>query len=483
MWDYFKTAKEVAQSGINWGKTQGAAILEKGGQLKDAAVEAATNAANAAKQAAIDAANAAKDAALQAAKRAKDAVIQGANTAKNAALEAAAATKKAATEAAQYVGDKVNAGVAAAQQGAKNVIGSASAGIAEYGTKKAVADPATLDKLQGGLDKRDQFTGATCAECAEKGASKHPDAQDGKFMGKDCVPSATKPAEGKKPTCDAADPGHHKFPQITLTNGINNTPKQVCETMQLLADSRCAEVFAIYNATYANKETIKAPSGTDWSDFKNGVKNLDLQQVKDGALKGVLGLAGNQGMVADVVDCIDTIKGGRDEAASKLLSNEIMESLSGNNPQGMTIYAHSQGGLNTQAALELAKNSMEAEEFKAIMRSGTMTFAQSKEAARAAVFEKLKKLDVSTFGTVEKGFVDGPKFSRYTNEYDPVPRVIREAQRGVAPDQIERDPIGAGKVDTFKSAPSLNPMAAHGMNETYIPHLDSSPITKKVPCC
>jgi hypothetical protein len=480
MWDYFKTAKEVAQSGINWGKTQGAAILEKGGQLKDAAVEAATNAANAAKQAAVDAANAAKDAALQAAKKAKDAVIQGANTAKNAALEAAAATKKAATEAAQYVGDKVNAGVAAAQQGAKNVIGSASAGIAEYGTKKAVADPATLDKLQSGLDKRDQFSGATCAECAEKGASKHPDAQDGKFMGKDCVPSATKPAEGKKPTCDAADPGHHKFPQITLTNGINNTPKQVCETMQLLADSRCAEVFAIYNATYANQETIKAPSGTDWSDFKKGIKNLDLQQVKDGALKGVLGLAGNQGMVADVVDCIDTIKGGRDEAASKLLRDEIVKSLSGTNPQGMTIYAHSQGGLNAQAALDLATGKLLAKERLKFARQG-MSPSEASAAADASVLEKLKKLDVSTFGTVEKGFVDGPTYTRYTNDYDPVPKVIREAQRGVSPDQLARDPTLSPDVDNFSAAPSVNPMAAHGMNETYIPRMNK---TKNMgPCC
>lgn len=487
MWEYFKTAKEIAKTGIDWGVTKGAAILEQGGKLKDAALEAA----NTAKQAAIDTAIATKDAAIHAANQAKDAVIQGATIAKNKALEAAAATKraaieaaaaakKAANDAANYVGTKVDQGIAAGKQGVKNAIGATTASIAEYGTKRAVEDPATLDKLQSGLDKRDQFTGATCAECEDKAAGKHPDASDGKFMGKDCKPSATKPAEGKKPACDAEDPGHHKFPQITLTNGINNTPVQVCETMQLLAESRCAEVFAIYNATYANTATIKAPSGTDWTDLKNGLKNLDLQQVKDGALKGVLGLAGNQGLVADVVDCIDTIKGGRDEAASKLLADEIVKSLAGSNPQGMTIYAHSQGGLNAQAALELARNSMESGEVQALLKSGLKSSAAN-ELAKKTVADKLRNLDVSTFGTVEKGFVDGPNYARYTNEYDPIPRVIREAQRGVAPDQIERDPFGAAPIDTFKSAPQRDPMAAHGMNESYIPRLNKT--QAKGPCC
>ncbi len=482
MWEYFKTAKEVAQSGINWGASKGAAILEQGGKLKDAAVEAATSAANAAKDKAIEAAHAAKEAALQTAQKAKDAVVQGAQTAKNMALDAAAATKKAATDAAQYVGDKVNAGVAAVSQGAKNIVGSAAAGGAEYGTRAAVANRATLDKLQSGLDKRDQFTGATCAECEDKAAGKHPDASDGKFLGKDCKPSATKPAEGKKPECDLKNPGHHKFPEITLTNGISNKTTDVCKAMQALAESQCAEVFAIYNATYANEETIKAPSGSDWSGVLAGIKNLDLGQIKEGALKGALGIAGNSGMVADVVDCIDTIKGGRDEAASKLLQQEIVKSLSGPNPKGMTIFAHSQGGLNAQAALELARDKMVDQEFKRLTLKGGITPELAEQSAKKLVTEQFKKLEVSTFGTVEKGFVDGPLYKRYTNEYDPVPRVIREAQGGLVPDQLERDPIGSPAVDVFKAAPSLlNPMAAHGMIETYIPRLNE--FKKVASCC
>jgi hypothetical protein len=473
MWEFFQSAKEVAQTGVNWGVSKGAAILEKGGQLKDAAVDAATSAAHAAKKATIDAAIAAKDAAVQTAQKAKDALVQGANTAKNAALDAAAATKKAATDAAHYVGAKVDAGIGAATQGLKNVEGAVASGIAKYGTKAAVANTGVLNSLQGGLDRRADFTAATCAECADKAAGKHPDASDGKFMGKDCQPSATKPAEGKKPTChnEGKNVTNKQFPQITLTNGINNTPAQVCQTMQLLADSRCAEVFAIYNATYANKETIVAPTGSNWSTFKDGLKNLDPKQVVDGALKGLLNPAAKSGMVADVVDCIDTIKGGRDEAASKLLRDEIVKSLSGDNPKAMTIYAHSQGGLNAQAALDLASAQLLDQEQGKFLKQG-MSQSAAMAAADASVLEKLKKLDVSTFGTVEKGFVDGPTYTRYTNDYDPVPKIIREAQRGLAPSQLARDPVGSPGVDEFSAAPSFDPMAAHGMNETYIPRMN-----------
>ncbi len=79
---------------------------------------------------------------------------------------------------------------------------------------------------------------------------------------------------------------------------------------------------------------------------------------------------------------------------------------------------------------------------------------------------------MSTFGTVEKGFVDGPQYHRYTNTLDPIPRVIREAQRGINPSMLAKDPIGATPVNVFKYAPSFNPIDAHGMNETYIPKLN-----------
>lgn len=188
------------------------------------------------------------------------------------------------------------------------------------------------------------------------------------------------------------------------------------------------------------------------------------------------------GLVADVVDCIDTINGGRDEAVPKLLAEEIIKSVSGSDPKGMTIYAHSQGGLNTQAALDLASTKIRDQVTKSAMASG-MSEGAALAATDKAVLERFKKLDISTFGTIEKGLADGPNYSRYTNEYDPVPHVIREAQRGLVPDQIERDPLGAKPVVPIKSAPSYDPMAAHGMNETYIPFLNSNKATEKVPCC
>jgi hypothetical protein len=67
------------------------------------------------------------------------------------------------------------------------------------------------------------------------------------------------------------------------------------------------------------------------------------------------------------------------------------------------------------------------------------------------------------------------------NIFDPVPVVIGEAQRGLVPAQLERDPAGAPPVARFSAAPSFNPIDAHGMEKTYLPYLDRA--DPRGPCC
>ena len=105
----------------------------------------------------------------------------------------------------------------------------------------------------------------------------------------------------------------------------------------------------------------------------------------------------------------------------------------------------------------------------------------AKVKAKAFAESKLSKLDVSTFGTLERGLPDGPNYSRYTNPNDPIPKIIKAAQEGLVPEEVRKDPAGASKVNVVDMPAQLDPMAAHGMNETYIPWLTKT--ANKGKCC
>jgi hypothetical protein len=432
------------------------------------------------------------------------AVVQSAGdaivTTKNAVVDAAQATKKAVVKGAQATKKAVGDAAHATSEYAKEKAVQAEVAAARAATRAAVKDPATLKKLTGKLDRRDQFTGPVCQTCVDKKLGKHPDPDDGKYMGKDCPKTqASRPKEGTKPKgCNCA-PGGKPFPKIFFTNGINNTTKQACETMHGIADSRCAEVVGIYNATYANKN-LKAPE-YKWADFKDAGKGA-LESGAKGALSGARGgvggalvkgglgaikggapdalaqVASRQGMIGDVLDCLDTIKGSSSEAASRTLTKEIMGAMK--NKESMTVYAHSQGGLNTMASIADAKKQLVDSE-RAALRDKGVSFADAKTQSTANVEKSLGNLKVSTFGTVERGFEDGPQYSRYTNKSDPIPEVIRTAQEGINPSQLARDPKGAAAVERFRKTPSWNAIDAHGMNEAYLPHLNEAHPAGK--CC
>jgi hypothetical protein len=410
----------------------------------------------------------------------------------SAAVELGAATKEAAAEQldkARRTGKEAMAGMAASS--------------AEKGAQWATDNPERFEELRQKLDKRDRFSSSqVCQGCASDNSPRHPDPRDGHYMGHDCPKTQPgRPSRGVRPDCASAGGAHKPFPKVTFTNGINNTPQQVCDTLHALANSRCVEVVAIYNATYADP-SLKPPERR-WDDYQDAAKEgaegaaraARMARVTGSpkviaaaaAAGGVAGAApelalqevSRLGAVQDVLDCADTIVGSGQDAAAQRLAGDIVQALSGPNP-GMTVYAHSQGGLNTAEAIAQAKRKLVKTQRQTLLSRG-MGFAEADRLAQARAVSQLSALSVHTFGTLEQDLPDGPVYHRYTNTLDPIPKVIRAAQRGLKPTTLFRDPTGSPPVERFTSAPAWSPIAAHGMTEAYLPHLNSQ--HAKGPCC
>ncbi|MCE2660075.1 MAG: hypothetical protein LW854_17850 [Rubrivivax sp.] len=410
----------------------------------------------------------------------------------SAAVEFGAATKEAAADQWHK-----------AQRAGKEAVAGMAASGAEKGAQWATANPERFDELRQKLDKRDRFSSSqVCQGCAPDNSPRHPDPRDGHYMGHDCPKTQPgRPTRGVRPDCAGAGGAHKPFPQVTFTNGINNTPQQVCDTLHALANSRCAEVVAIYNATYADP-SLKPPERR-WDDYQDAAKEgaegaaraARMARVTGSpkviaaaaAVGGVAGAtpevalqeASRLGAVQDVMDCADTIVGSGQDAAAKRLAGDIVKALSGPSP-GMAIYAHSQGGLNTAEGIAQAKGEMVAIAEGRLLASGV----EEVEAARRAqtmVEKQLGALKVHTFGTLERDLPDGPVYHRFTNELDPIPKVIRAAQKGLKPEAAFTDPSNSPPVERFSSAPSWSPIAAHGMVEAYLPNLDQK--HPKGRCC
>jgi len=426
-------------------------------------------------------------------------------TAYDSARDAAENVADKYDQAKNYAGQRMDAG----KEWAREQVVEAQADAAQRVTRKLLHDKAARDDLVGKLDKRDRFSAKVTQSCPNPRTA-HPDKRDGQYLGRACPQtSASRPDEGVKPSCAKNRPDL-KFRKVTFSNGINNTPEQVCATLHALADSRCVEVTGIYNATYADP-SVKGPDRrmADYQDAVTkgkrgtvtgaasgavaGGKLGGLPGAAAGAAAGALGTglaaatpevlvqeASRSGMVQDVIDCVKTINRSSFEAASDTLSKDIVAALGKEPPEPMEIYLHSQGGLNGAAAIAQAESKLADSKYDELMSKGIsedVAAAQSGEFAK----KRLSSLRVNTFGTLERGLPDGPVYDRYTNELDPIPRVIREAQESYVPDEIRRDPLGATPTTRFRYAPSLSAVDAHGMLETYLPWLDKN--RPKGSCC
>lgn len=423
--------------------------------------------------------------ATQTAAQVKDGVVAGYRTTHDGVAAGYQSTKQLAVSSYEAGRDGAVYGYAIVKDGAVSSYGAVKDGIAT-GARAAVGKLTVVAASGGGnyltsdaqreaaikqaVDKRPEYRAKeVCQACEAARAESHPNANDGKFMGADCVMSATKPTTGKLP--EGCGPGC-KLPKIYFTNGINNSEEKVCETITAIAEMQCAEVVGIYNATYADGAKVATPGATPWKaparpdppwyrpdQLVTAAVGDKLESIKHAAAEK----AGMNGVLMDVLDCLDNIDSAGTEAAAATQKNVLFDALSAEPPQPMTLYAHSQGGLITQEGLVMARQKLYSTKYAELRRTG-LPNDDAKAAAGGYADERMKLVTVTSFGTAESGWTPGPSYSHYTNSRDPVPALIRSVQANRLVDTSKT----GGTVFPFTASPTLDPMDAHGMKEAYL---------------
>ena len=276
-----------------------------------------------------------------------------------------------------------------------------------------------------------------CIENAARNKNRVADPQDGQYMGNNCPQSsATPPKIGRLPEGCAGSGG--KLPKIIYTNGINTPPAAACATMKKIANERCAEVIGVYNATY--------------------------------------------GTIEDGLDAKDSIDRKGREPASESQAALMRQMLNEKPPQQVTLYAHSEGGLNTQRGLIQTQNELRLEQYDAYIEKG-MSKAEAKEKSERDTRMAMRNVDVYSFGTAENDWPPtGAKLHQFTNTSDPVPRLIGGVQRSRG---TYEHPMYLEERHRFTKN-EWDPITAHSMDSTYLPELNRvKPVPKKAngKCC
>lgn len=393
-------ATATGRAAVNTATAAGNAVADAATATGRAAVSTATAAGNAVGNAATTAGNAV----MNAATTAGNAVTNAATTAGNVAMDAAKATGNAAVEAGKAIGNAVvetateikDGLIWAAKYTENYLVASIASGVATLAKNIPWAEQC-LDTL-----------------LAPKGIQ--PD--DGNFMGQDCPQSSkTPPTSGTKPKgCVASG---KTFPKIIYTNGINTSAEAACATMHKIADTRCAEVVGIYNAT--------------------------------------------DGIGGDVANANRKINGDTKDPAAIALAS-LVQDMAEHGDQ-INMYAHSEGGLNAQTGLGLAREQMNIEHGQAFTNTA------------------MRGINVNSFGTAKRGWPPGPTYRQFTNASDPVPHLIGAAQRGTR-DRSFLDAPNTSRYE-FKN-PHWDPIDSHSMDNTYLDFLNGQfPVPKNAngSCC
>ena len=375
----------------------------------------------------------------------------GVTTASQAASYAATATNYAYDQgvaAGQHVADKAVAGahytydkgVAAGNYVADKVV----SGTKWVGNK-------AFEGIRAALDDRDTYRlrGGAVQQCPLL-KDQHPNPNDGKFMGTDSCPCQGSPQlSDKEPSGvfpEGCGPGCGK-PKIYFTNGINNTEDNLCKTIRALAESQCAEVVGIYNATYAD-ERLEG--------------------------KGL-------GVVNDVVRCMDRIdESGKSAAAARMKDSIVADLKAGKKP--VKVFAHSEGGLNTQTALREAQKELASERLKQLRESGVPRERARGEADLYAT-KIMGNVEVTSFGTAANGWVPGPAYTQYENTADMVPKAIKLAQ--LARQKGTNMTATKNRYEEYRGV-SLEGVPGHGMDPFYLDFLNQKDRAKRLPngkCC
>ena len=411
-------------------------------------------------------------------------------------------------------------------QAAKNVEGTMFAkGVGKL-VDNLTKDKGSREELVKRIDSRSKYKYKLVQDCPNK-ISSHPNPNDGRFMGKDCCQGKIgtgnhntdhEPSEGRKPSCYTGDPVK-EFKKIYYQNGMNNTEEVVCETMQQIADSQCAEVIGIYNATYADPTRIQAPEA-NYSDVKRMALDQAIETGKGaaklvaltgvgggpaavvamgaigGAIGGVVGggkeaalaFASSAGGAQDVMRCLDELNGKSSNSGSVNMQAEMWtEKL--RKGEKVEIFAHSEGGIITRESLHNTRKALYEKKYAA-SRSAGLSAIESKVAASEYRDTLMSAVTVNSFGTLERDLPPGPTYNRMTNESDPVPEIIKAAQKNYGR-PIDKDPPNSPAVHRFNKNPNadVRGFEAHGM-PCYLEELKAEQEKvlnkqgkKKEPCC
>lgn len=422
---WFSTVAQKVEQGFDWGvaaSNQAASSVAKAssyvaGEVADTAKWAGNKTA--------EAASYAYDQGVAAGKYAADKAVAGASYAVDTSVAAAKYTAQAGVAGVNYVGDQI------------------------VGGAKWVGNKA-FEGIRAALDNRDSYRlrGDAVQQCPLS-QDEHPNPNDGKFMGNDSCPCQGSPKLADKEPAgvfpEGCGPGCGK-PKIYFTNGINNTEGDLCKTISALAESQCAEVVGIYNSTYA-----------------------DERLEGDGV-----------GMLNDVADCMDAIdESGKSAAAVRMKDSVVADLKAGKKP--VKVFAHSEGGLNSQTALREAQKELASQRLDQLVNAG-MPYENAIGAADGYATKMMMNVEVTSFGTAANGWVPGPTYTQYENSADAVPKAIKLAQVARQKGVNETHAIRYAEYRGF----SGGGLPGHSMTAIYVPMLNEKNAAKKLlngKCC
>ncbi|MFN7572912.1 MAG: hypothetical protein ACK5TK_15905 [Betaproteobacteria bacterium] len=468
-----------------------------------------------------------------------DKVGKGLDWGKGVAQSAWDGTRKAADAVVDYAKDKAQQAEEAVSRKAEELRDRAH----EAARKKAAAMAKDKDLLDS-LDQRDRFKSKVVQDCATTGP---PVPYDGHYLSKstcDCAsppcspPTKQKPPKGAGFKPKGCENCGKDFPATTYTNGIDNTMKNVCDTMRQLADELCMEVVGVYNASYKDAVPPTRSAEENMALLTKGAQGAKKGLV-DGVVEGIpeaigAGVAtGGLGGVAsllksgakgaamgageeaglellkqeaprrlaqsqDLLDVIDTLKGRSTQPPTDRLSREIVGAMSAG--QSLNVIGHSEGGVNTVAAIGQAKSELVEVQSREVLKENPNL---DDEAAGVLATKQVeaalgKNLNVTLLGTQQTGLPDGPNYVRAAHKSDFVPDAISGAQDAIGRPGHDRHPLSGGQSSapverfplTTADGKSLgptgiySPLTAHSMENSYIPYLrDKAGRAPGQPCC
>lgn len=424
-----------------------------------------------------------------------------------------AATARGAYNAAADKAGQASDWAAAGLEMGKDAAREKIHGIAREKARQAVKNRDMLDSI----DRRAHFNANVIQRCPRRGGA--PVEGDGYFLGQDCTkPSGTRPDKGKGHKPHGCENCGAEFEQVTFTNGIDNSLEEVCATIQQLSDELCVEVVGIYNASYKDAKLPPRSAAENMALLTGGangavggaIDGMKYGRPETAPIRAAIGGAKEGGkellkqevprripQSQDVLDVIDTLAARSQQPATVTMAKDIVDSL--RKGQSVNLIGHSEGGVNTVAAIAQAKRKM-VDQRKTVLRTKNPSLEGRAASIRANQEVELlfsKRMNVTLLGTQQTGFPDGPNYKRVAHKSDLVPDGISGAQDAIGRAGYDKEPssggIAASPVERFPivnaqglklGTDTLNPATAHSMKDSYIPYMrEKIGRTKGTSCC